>query len=244
LLLPRSHAEYLRGRRRQALRTNLRKAAGAGIECEVVEDRRRAVDDARHALRRQLGRVTEADLHTWTSYFRPLVTRPETTVAVARDSEGQLVAIVTAVIDDSVCLITQAVATRHDARWALHDYLVRMLIARRVRYLLSNGGGAFGALGFTKNIQDYQHLLGYELRHVIPLRAHHTARKRRRLASLAVVAATTALVMAPTAASATIEPSILTASQMKLEQTIWTALAHPRVNPHRPGSALRARPGR
>jgi hypothetical protein len=44
LVLPRDHAEYLRGRRRQALRTNLRHATEAGIRCEIVGDRSRALE--------------------------------------------------------------------------------------------------------------------------------------------------------------------------------------------------------
>ena len=44
LLLPRDHSAYLRGRRRQALRTNLRRAAAAGIVCEEVSDPAAALD--------------------------------------------------------------------------------------------------------------------------------------------------------------------------------------------------------
>jgi hypothetical protein len=45
LLLPRCHSEYLRGRSRQALRTNLRRAATAGITCETMSDRSQALDE-------------------------------------------------------------------------------------------------------------------------------------------------------------------------------------------------------
>ena len=38
LLLPCDHREYVRGRSRQALRTNVRRAVTAGIVCEVVSD--------------------------------------------------------------------------------------------------------------------------------------------------------------------------------------------------------------
>jgi hypothetical protein len=151
-------------------------------------------------LRRQWGHLPEAELHAWTDHFCARVTRPEMTVTVARGPDGAPLAVLAATIDDSVCAIGFAMATCHEARWALHDHLVRVLIARHVRYLLVDGGGPFGALGFEANVQHYQHLLGYELRHVIPARPHRATRRRRLIASLVVVAAAVAAV-APRAAA-------------------------------------------
>jgi hypothetical protein len=168
LLLPTDHADYLRGRRRKALRKNLRAAATAGIRCEVVADSRRAGDEVSLVLRRRYDDLTEAELHACEQEFRELVARPEMTVIVARDQGGGVLAVLAAIIDDSVCAIDFAISTCHDARWALHDHLVRILVARRVRYLFSADEGLFGALGFSSNVQHYQHLLGYELRHLIP----------------------------------------------------------------------------
>src|ERR1700729_1470734 len=42
LVLPEHRSHYLRGRRRHALRNNLRKAASAGIRCEVMDEPARA----------------------------------------------------------------------------------------------------------------------------------------------------------------------------------------------------------
>jgi hypothetical protein len=58
--------------------------------------------------------------------------------------------------------------------------LVDVLIARGVKYLLASGEGPFRALGFTANVQKYQRLLGYELRHLrlVPAPAA-TSRGRR-----------------------------------------------------------------
>ncbi|MFZ0091783.1 MAG: hypothetical protein WAL63_19930, partial [Solirubrobacteraceae bacterium] len=94
---------------------------------------------------------------------------------------GQVLAVAAVVIDEMVCLILSALATCHEARWALHDYLVRTLIARRVRYLLAEGGGTFGAVGLSPSVQHFQHLLGYELRHVIPTMVHSSPRRLRGL---------------------------------------------------------------
>jgi len=211
LLLPGDHADYLRGRRRHALRTNLRRAATAGIRCEVVSDPCRAVDELSVVLSRQWDRLPDAELHTWTDHFRALVARPEMTVTVARDQDGGALAVLAATIDDSVCAIAFAMATCHEARWALHDHLVRILIGQRVQYLLAEDEGPFGALGYPTNVQHYQHLLGYELRHVIPAGTRHPSRWRRVVASLVVAAAAVAAIvpraMADTEAPAGVAPA-------------------------------------
>jgi hypothetical protein len=120
---------------------------------------------------------------------------------VARDKYGRPLALSGVVIDGPVCLIVSALAVSHEARWALHDHLVQILIARRARYLVAEGGGPFGALGFTANVQHYQHLLGYELRHLIPVRPDAMMWRRRRLASLVVAAVTAATLLAPAGAA-------------------------------------------
>jgi hypothetical protein len=180
LRLPEDHADYLRGPRRHTLRTNLRRAATARIRCEVISDSR--AGDEVSAVLRQRRCLPEAELRARTDYFRAWVAREQMTVVVARDQGGGVLAVLAATIDDSVCAIGFAMATCHEARWALHDHLVRILIARRVRYLLSADEGPFGALGYPASVQHYQHLLGYELRHVIPVAAHCAARRPRRLA--------------------------------------------------------------
>lgn len=194
LLLPRDHSDYLRGRRRQALRTNLRRAATAGIRCEPVRDRSAAVDDLFEILR-QGNSWRDADADAW----RAALARPEITIMIARDKDGRPLAITGVVIDDSVCLITLAIAISHDARWALHDSLVQTLITRRVTYLLAEGGGPFGALGFTVNLQHYQHLLGYELRHLVPVTPQVVTGRRRLLLYLVVVGVAAVSLTAPAA---------------------------------------------
>ena len=111
--------------------------------------------------------LTAAELPILASW-EAMLERPEMTLLVARDRSGRPLALAGAVIDDSVCLIRLAVASNHEARWALHDHLVQLLIARGVTHLLGEGGGPFGALGFDANMHHYQHLLGYELRHLKP----------------------------------------------------------------------------
>ena len=167
LILPEHHTDYLRGRRRQALRTNLRRADVAGIRCQAISDPRRAFDEITEIIKHRRTLLTGDELPILASW-PAVLSGTEMTLIVARDRLGRPLAITGAVIDDAVCLIRVAVASSHEARWALHDHLVRILIACGVRYLLAEGGGPFGALGFDTNVHHYQRLLGYELRHLRP----------------------------------------------------------------------------
>ena len=167
-MLPEHRSDHLRGRHRHALRNNLRKAAAGGIRCEVLDEGSRAVEAIGIITRtRRQGPLAAADL----SDLRSSLSRPEVTLLVARDETGHPRAAIAAVIDEAVCLIEWATSNSHEARWALHDHLVDVLIARGVKYLLASGEGPFGALGFEPNVLRYQHLLGYELRHLRPVPA-------------------------------------------------------------------------
>jgi hypothetical protein len=194
LILPSDHAAYLRGRRRQAVRTNLRNASDAGITCDVLDDRRRALDDLQAVFDHR--RVPIDPANDWRSW----VGGPETTYLVARDRRSRPLAAAAVVIDDSVCLIKLAVASDHLARWALHDHLIRLLIARGVRYVVAAGGGPFGALGLAPGVQHYQHLLGYELRHLIAQSERRLTRRQRLVTSGVLAAATVSLLIAADAA--------------------------------------------
>jgi hypothetical protein len=166
LVLPDDHSDYLRGRRRQALRTNLRRAARAGITCEVVTEPEVALAAAAEIVDKRRAPTTEEDIASLSDVWPALFARSGVTLTVARGPDGRPQAVIAAVIDDQVCLIEVAVARSHDARWALHDHLVRLLIDRRVRFLLAEGLGPLGALGYHPDVHHFQRLLGYELRHL------------------------------------------------------------------------------
>ena len=203
LVLPRDRSGYLRGRQRQALRTNLRKAADAGIRCEVVHDGLRTFDEATEIFAHRRPDATLAAAEA--TRLRSLLTRPEMTLLAAYDRAGRPLAVAAAVIDDTVCLLQWSISSSHEARWALHDHLVDVLIARGVRYLVASGGGAFGALGLGASLQHYQHLLGYELRHLRPVPAKSMPRKRRLVVVLVAAAVSAASLLVTSAAeSATV----------------------------------------
>lgn len=135
------------------------------------------------------------------SYLRSIFGRPEMTLLVARNQDDRPLAVMAAVVDEMVCLIEWTTSNDREARWALHDHLVDVLIGRHVKYLLARSPGPFGAFGFTTNVQHYQHLLGYDLRHVIHQSPARVTRRRRLVASLVVVAATVAAIAPRVAAS-------------------------------------------
>lgn len=114
----------------------------------MVSDPRCAVDHISNVWRRHWSSLPEPELQARLNNVGAAVGRLEMGDRRRSREHGRLLAMVAVVIDDMVCLIKHAVATSHEARWALHDHLVRILIGRRVRYLLSDGGGPFGALGF------------------------------------------------------------------------------------------------
>jgi hypothetical protein len=169
LILPDRHETYRRGPSRQALRRNLRRAQRAGIRCEQIADRSQVLRSLGEILASR--KSTTGDTEQLMREWQPILARPELTLYIARDGDERPLALTAAAVDREVCLIQLAVASSYDARWALHDHLVAALIDRGVRYLLAEGDGPFGALGFSEEVHHYQHLLGYELRHLVPRRA-------------------------------------------------------------------------
>ena len=168
LVLPQSPADYLHGRRRQSVRTNLRRAAAAGIQCDIAAYPAEALRAAAHCICHRHAPATRADLATLTDSLPALFHQPEMTVLVAHDRGGDPLAVLAAVIDNEFCLIKFAVSSSHEARWAIHHRLVITLIERGAKYLAVACDSPFGALGIGHNEQYYQHLLGYELCHVRP----------------------------------------------------------------------------
>jgi hypothetical protein len=168
LILPESHDDYLRGRQRRALRNNLRRAAAAGIRCEVVACGSSTLQAMRQVVSHRRAPVTAEDRVGLMAVWPAVFSHPAVTALVARDRAGSAVAVSAAVIDAEITVIVLAVACSHEARWAIHDYLVRSLIATHVTYLIAADGRPFGALGLPPDVQYFQRLLGYEVCHVRP----------------------------------------------------------------------------
>ncbi|MGZ6879653.1 MAG: hypothetical protein ACXVGB_07110 [Mycobacteriaceae bacterium] len=137
LALPEDYADYVRGRHRQALRTNVRRSALAGVTCaEVTEPTERARcivhivnaggDDPNRLL-------TNPTRHGLRRHF-----------AVAYDATGDPVALSETILDVAwagLGVFLTAMTGQHsrDARYHLHEHLIRHLISSGVEHLAVGG---------------------------------------------------------------------------------------------------------
>ncbi len=137
LELPASQAEYLKGRSRQALRTNLNRAAAEGLHCAPVED---AGELHRVASAIATRRDTTPD-----TLVRPgQLPERDRLWSAAFDAAGEPVALCQAVVDeDRAGLVLMVTAVGHVAaplvRYALHAHLTGRLVDRGVSTLAVGG---------------------------------------------------------------------------------------------------------
>ena len=143
LSLPEDPADYLRGRRRQAIRTNLGHAARAGLEtysCSI-DNWAPGSDDIRS------GHLTPAPAERW----------------MVLDAEGAIVADSIVSIDAEVALLQGLVLVTAEAknysRWLLHTAIVERLCGE-CRILLTNSEDSYR---LSAGAQHFQRLLGYEV---------------------------------------------------------------------------------
>jgi len=144
-----SREDYLRGRSRQALRTNARAAAARGITCEVRQAARWWTDAASVRAALPLPEVP-AD-----------VAEDALLLAVATGPDGTTIAIASVLLDRRVgWLLTLATSGRsraeQAAKYLLHLHVVDELRRRGVTHLWAGD-----ALYAQRNIQYIQHILGF-----------------------------------------------------------------------------------
>jgi hypothetical protein len=139
LPLPADPSEYLRGRRRQAVRTNVGHARGSGltVETEFVADWEPGTDDSRVAY------ITPGPVERWN------VMKPD----------GEVVAQAILSVDDDAALLhgLVTIADSTNARWLLHTAIVERLCGS-CSVLLTNSDDAYLMGAGT---QHFQRLLGY-----------------------------------------------------------------------------------
>jgi hypothetical protein len=148
LVLPETHAGYLRGRSRQALRTNMRKARDAGISCRPMvhlSERRAAALDLR--ARTGMARWPDESL-----------CRPGDVWWLAHDRRGEGVALAQLTVDREWALLQSLVSTQRPSRYLLHSEVVAALIAADVQYLAVNTSTA---PLLHPSLQYWQRLLGF-----------------------------------------------------------------------------------
>lgn len=153
LTLPAEFDEYLRGRSRQAVRTNCSRAAKAGVTATCLRD------DAlvRERMQDLFGRRADADGGAW--YFeRAALREGEFWFATAGDTATLAMAEV--IVDDSVALLRSMISApgdgRSDARYLLTVELLASLSRRGVRHVIVGR-----ALSLPPGLAYFQKRLGF-----------------------------------------------------------------------------------
>ena len=170
LELPEDGEQYFRGKSRQAVRTNLRRAAEMGVRCESVFD----PGGLRTHVPLQEGEPAADG-----------TPRPKQPQWIIYDAEGNTIGCMAATIDEECAMLHYLSGDTCEARYLLHSELVRHLCRRRVRHLIVVGASG---LALAPGIQYFQHVLGYTVAHLRVEQARPARGERHALAALAPLA--------------------------------------------------------
>ena len=136
LHLPDDYATYLRGRQRQAVRTNVSRARDEGLRCVRI-----AVPQWTPP---EHGRAPSAPVERWQAINRA----------------GLVVGDAWVTVDDECALLHSLISSEQNVRWALHSTIVEHLCASGCRHLLTNSHDVFL---MPPGQQYFQRLLGYSV---------------------------------------------------------------------------------
>jgi len=153
LRLPASRAEYLRGRPRQALRTNLNRAAADGVTSTTELSLAEVERSAEHIGQRRGGPLALLTGPRALPGVAPLF-------AVSHDAAGDPVAVCEVVVDGSWAGLRtlQTVPDGQTLRYPLHTHVLTELIAREVTMLTVRGSMLLTSAG----TRYFQRRTGYE----------------------------------------------------------------------------------
>jgi hypothetical protein len=156
LVLPEEKGRYLRGRSRQAVRTNIRKAREAGIVCRSLSDigdRRATSVSLRPGASESTDERYALPGDQWHAAFAP---------------GGAPLAIAQMTVDRECALLQTLFSSDHASRYLLHTELVETLVRAQVRYLAVH---TQIAPLLEPGLQYWQRLLGYQVAHLSISRA-------------------------------------------------------------------------
>ena len=136
LHLPDDYATYLRGRQRQAVRTNVSRARNDGLRCVRI-----AVPQWTPP---EHGRAPGAPVERWQAINRA----------------GLVVGDAWVTVDDECALLHSLISSEPNVRWALHSTIVEHLCMSGCRHLLTNSHDVFL---MPPGQQYFQRLLGYSV---------------------------------------------------------------------------------
>jgi hypothetical protein len=151
---------YLSGRRKQAVRTNVRNAQKLGVEAVTLADYGEWSSRTRQVLLSRedgLGMITQ---------LRPPSPTQDLAYFAAVDAEGRPVVTTVVALFGECAVLVRSLSTPHHpaaspSRYLLHTFVRSELHKRGVRHLIG-GTGVRSAPG----LHYFQHLLGYELRNL------------------------------------------------------------------------------
>ncbi|MGL4305221.1 MAG: hypothetical protein ACRCSF_03625 [Mycobacteriaceae bacterium] len=157
LPLPGTSAEYLRGKPRQAVRTNIRRSLDVGTTCSVVTDPYERADIVKDVMAQR------------NEDPRQLLDRPEhskidRTFFVARSSSGEALALAETVHDGlwvglGVLVTGRSGPETRDARYHLHTDVIKHVIDCSAKKLIVGGN----SLLFPQGTRYFQHRVGYSI---------------------------------------------------------------------------------
>jgi hypothetical protein len=167
LHLPPDFEGYLRGRHRQALRTNIRRAREREIDCHS-----QTIPEWTRPGEKQLSRAAPVE-HWW-----------------ATGSDGRIVGEAWLTVDHECALLHSMTSSEPYVRWLLHSAIVERLCDSGRLLLLTN---SFDAPLMAPGQQYFQRLLGYSVARVrrpepSPRSAAQTRRRQVPIGVLAIVA--------------------------------------------------------
>jgi hypothetical protein len=154
LAVPESIQAYLRGRHKQAVRTNVRRAQELGMRCHRLTD----IDE-----RSRYADLLDPDMtDPWKR--RQLLTRLDAECWIALDGRERPIGLAVFTVDAELAMLWSLVASESPARWLLHTEIVELLATCRVPYLMA---AARMAPLLPPGIQYLQRLLGYRVTHIL-----------------------------------------------------------------------------
>jgi hypothetical protein len=157
LVVPPTQEEYLRGRSRQAVRTNIRHAKCLGLSCRRLTgpSEQRYVADHMVAQRPQSEDVA--------AEYRRHLDHPDAECWMVEAPDQTPAGLAVLNVDTQVAMLWSLVCVEHSAKWLLHTHVVEQLGAAGVRYLLTSSRMA---PLIRPRDQYLQKLLGYRVAHL------------------------------------------------------------------------------
>jgi hypothetical protein len=157
LVVPPTQKEYLRGRSRQAVRTNVRRAEELGLSCRRLTNS----SEFQYAADYMIEHRSQTDEQV--EIYRRLIDHPDARYWSVEASDRTPAGLAVLNVDSQAAMLWSLVCLEQDAKWLLHTHIVGELGAAGVPYLLTS---SVMAPIMRERDQYFQKLLGYQIAHL------------------------------------------------------------------------------